>query len=473
LNEFSFEENNEEKVLFNEELYEEVINKKDIRFTEDDIEKINNLIQVEISQNLLDMLAEYEEQERNKPKPKTQQQVLEDILTTYAVERNLTFTKADIDAINKLMSVELDMDFVTDLRTNPERVKTVQKELKNPSAKHHQKPSEIMTLNVKDLLPDLSNELKKQGKKKIESNNKPEVVYYSEGYEVSKLEVSNDLADISTQLKSKKDNAFKPSYTSPVVEDGYTVSTLEIGKGVLPDLEDVKAHPKKYEDKPEPKKKADEKILLERLSNVTFKPFYDGIDTEEKHESHEVMTYQGIPLYQEPSEIEDFSESQEDSVHQAPQAYQEYHNDKREDDAKKLLELIEAQQAERAAKKQNLEERLQFKKELEQAAKKEQKSKKPQRIQFNESGQILSEAEINSQAKCQLIKSGEEYIVIGNINGNQVELKRYETLKNTNIQSRVHAKNQFGEVQYLIRLGQHKFVISVSKDNMEFVMDLC
>ena len=41
------------------------------------------------------------------------------------------------------------------------------------------------------MLPDLSEALKKQGGRKIESEAKPQVVYYSEGYDVSTLSLKD------------------------------------------------------------------------------------------------------------------------------------------------------------------------------------------------------------------------------------------------------------------------------------------
>ena len=110
------------------------------------------------------------------------------------------------------MNVEISKEFLTDLRTNKKRVKEVEQEIKAPKTYKTNK-SEILTLKVKDLLPNLSEELKKQGNTKIEPNTKQDIVYYSEGYEYQKLSVSDsELLDISHALSSKEATQHKDSY---------------------------------------------------------------------------------------------------------------------------------------------------------------------------------------------------------------------------------------------------------------------
>ena len=118
-------------------------------------------------------------------------EMLEGFVTAYTITQNVSFSKDDIDALKKLMSAELDNDFINDLKTDPIRREQMQEEFKKHKSKPH-KTSELLTLNVKDMLPDLSEALKKQGGKKIESEVKPQVVYYSEGYDVSTLKVNNN-----------------------------------------------------------------------------------------------------------------------------------------------------------------------------------------------------------------------------------------------------------------------------------------
>lgn len=84
---------------------------------------------------------------------------MEKFVTVYAVQQNVSFSKDDVDALNKLINVEIDNSFITDLRTDPDRMREMQDEIAKQKSKPH-KTSELLTLNVKDMLPDLSEALK-------------------------------------------------------------------------------------------------------------------------------------------------------------------------------------------------------------------------------------------------------------------------------------------------------------------------
>ena len=455
LNEFTFgsEDNIPDEEVFDEELYNRVINNKQIRFTKSDMQRINKLLQNEIGGQAVDDIRKRCAEEH--PKKLSQKEILEDLLSTYSIKQNINFTKEDVDALKKLMSVELDEDFVKNLHTNPKRIKIVEKEILESNEKQSHKNSEAATLQVKDLLPDLSKELKKQGNKKIVSEVKSQVVYYSEGYEVKKLSVSKDLSDISNALKRKDASDYKPSCKAPIVETGYEFSTLYI-KDELPDLADVIAHPDKYEEKEKKKEKIDENTLLKSLANVTFKPFYEepeNIQTGQKNDLH--LTENNI-LTQSNNIKTEFLKTE-----------------KVNDDAQKLLKLIEEKQAERELKKMAKEDAEEFKKELEKASKNEEKeNKQNELINFNgEDTQVIKSIKCTQNSSCLLVKSDAEYYIIGKINDKQFELKKYDSVSSTNMQIRLNDKNN--KEQYLVKIGSHKIVIKVTEEKMEFVMDLC
>ena len=137
------------------------------------------------------------------------------------------------------------------------------------------KPREIVTLSVKDMLPDLSDALKKQGGKKIESKGRAETVYFSEGYEVKKLKFNDVLPDLSAEINKPSAYVSKPSAGYDLADNSYDVDKLNISSS-LPDLTDMLANPEKYA-KPEAEKVfVDEDALLKNIVNVEFKPFYDG-----------------------------------------------------------------------------------------------------------------------------------------------------------------------------------------------------
>lgn len=510
LNEFTFNEEtetteNEEEGLFDEGLYQEVISSTELKFTKADIERLNQLLRLEISPETQTTLAEHIKAALAKPKPLTKKQIFEDLVTTYSIKQNITFSNDDINTIKNLMDVELDKNFITDLRTKPGRAKEAEKEIK-AQKQNKTKKSDIITLSVKDLLPDLSKELQKQGNKKIESEVKPQVVYYSEGYEYTKLSVSDDLADLSAALQSKDATEHKESYFAPIVEDGYEVSTLSI-KDELPDLEDVKANPEKYQDKKVEQEKVDENALLKSIANVTFKPFYEEVQEElNQFEGFEIINREDdiINIAEEPQkEInnaentnpEDFvfvneptiqtpESSTADIIESEPQVSEivpvsintkpvQSRRTKINDDAQRLLKLIEAQQIARQNKK--IEETAAFKQELESASgKTKTKVVKPEpdlpKIKPEDNNnEIIKTILINNNTECSLVKTDDGYEIIGCIKDKQFNLKHYDSLKSTNMQIRAHQKNK----QYLIKLGIHKFVINIYEDNMEFVMDLC
>ena len=261
----------EEKELYNVELYEQIINGK-FEFNSDDVNCINQLMQTEIADETIRNIKKY--LVSNPIKPKSKDKVLEDLVATYAITQNINFTNEDIAALYKIINVEIDSDFITDLRTNPQRTKEVSDEIVKAKNKIR-KPSEMVTLKVSDALPNLDEALKKQGNNKIKSDYKPQTVYYSEGYEVATLSISDGLPDLSKELGNKDAYASKPSAKFDLVDDSYEFETLSVTSD-LPDLSDVLKNPKNYESKEEETPPVDEKSMLESISNVEFKPFDDN-----------------------------------------------------------------------------------------------------------------------------------------------------------------------------------------------------
>ena len=262
-----------EETVFDEEIYNRIINNKNIKFSSNDIKCMNALVNNEIDDNTIKNIAQYTV---TNPidSAKKRKYVLEDIVTTYSISHGITFNQEDLEILNKLINVEIDSDFLSDLRTNSERTKQMQEEISNPGERRR-KPSEIITLNVKDMLPNLSEALVKQGNKAIESNYKPETVYFSEGYEVNKLKVNDILPDLTKEINNKESFVSKPSASFQYIDDSYEVSHLSIANE-LPDLADAIANPDKYITKEPEKFEVNEDALLASISNVQFKPFYDG-----------------------------------------------------------------------------------------------------------------------------------------------------------------------------------------------------
>lgn len=292
------------------EFYEKFINSSNCMFSNEDVEKINKLLNMEINDSTLKNIEKYAVSNPIKKQP-SRKQILEELVTTYAISQNVTFTKDDVGALYKLISVEIDSDFITDLKTNPQRVKEMEQELAISSNKT-KKPTEILTLNVKDVLPDLSEALRKQGKRAIQSEVKPQTVYYSEGYEVSKLSLDSEvLPDLSVEINNDSAYVSKPSCQYDLVDNSYDVSRLKISNQ-LPDLMDMLQNPDKYK-KEETPVEVNEEDLLNNIANVQFKPFYEGQDFEVLNNKEDFEEASVIDIQKELSQFDNIEIVNDDS----------------------------------------------------------------------------------------------------------------------------------------------------------------
>lgn len=578
LNDFSSEEEEkqrekeleEEHERENEQIFKDILNNNNIKFSAQDIARINNLMNSEISDETIKNISKLASTNPIKPVKRSKQEILEELLTSYTINQNISFTKDDVDALKKLISVELDSSFVTDLRTNPERLKEMQKELDAKSSKPH-KIKELLTLNVKDMLPDLSEALKKQGGREIQTEKHSEVVYYSEGYDVNILKVNENLPDLTKALKNNSNNKYRPSDEIVYSVDGYNVQTLAISDA-LPDMKDVKAHPNKYNQKKN-KIKADESALLRNIADVKFKPFYDGsenfeivndfsdtnvptvhdvqkefgqfkgfeiieeedkelvVNNEEKADDDfevlynndyydldkEINTEESNKIAEsveektlEPAEetiikpvekkitepveepmketaikpaVEKITEPKKEiiakpiekkSVENAPQkpvrvmppARQIKHNAHSEEEADKLMKMLEKQQQER-------KNRIENKTRNNIPNKSETLSTPKTCIVGDTEYEIISSFNFKNNMGCYLAKSDNGYSVLGFNKDSVFKLKNYEKLDSNNLQSRVTEKLPDGTLRYIIKIGLNKFILNVSEDNMEYIMDLC
>ena len=478
LNEFSFEEEQpqEPEEKFDEELYESTIKNENLNFSKDDSQRLNLLLQNEIGDETLNNIEEFAPKEP--VAPPTEMEVLESVLAEYTIKQNLAFSKDDVDTIRKLINVELDEDFITDLRTNPQRTEAMRQEIENKEKQPH-KTTEMLILNVKDLLPDLSKEMKKHGNGRIESEVKPDVVYYSEGYEVSKLSVSGDLANVSAAIHDEEANKFRPSDDLPIVENGYDVQTLSI-KDVLPDIADYKKHPDKYETKKKPEEKIDEKALLNSIQNVQFKPFYENVQEEmSQFEGFEIVDNEREERLADEKALKELEKlNRKPVVHVKPKQ-----TEKVKDEAQKLLDLIGEKQAERENKKQEeVKQETPLPKESQPAVvqntapvkKAPEVAENPTVCEIDgNSYNVVKSVKCGEKMVCYLTKKDNQYYVIGKKGGVYKILKQYDELSTENIQTRLNETKPDGSVQYLVRVSVHKFIINLTKTGMEFVMDLC
>ena len=74
---------------------------------------------------------------------------------------------------------------------------------------------------------------------------------------------------------------------------------------------------------------------------------------------------------------------------------------------------------------------------------------------------------------CYLAQINNEYAILGYVGDSIFKIKYYKKLSSNKLQARINEKLNDGTIQYIVRIGLHKFILNVKKDKMEYVMDLC
>ena len=526
-------------VSFDEEYYQELINSENITFTQSDIECINQLLESEINDETIRNITQYAVSNPIIKKP-TKEEILEELVTTYAISQNVVFSSDVMETLYKLISVEIDNDFITDLRTNPKRTEEMEAEILQGDEKL-KKPSDIITLNVKDMLPDLSEALKKQGDRKIESEARPETIYYSEGYEVNKLKINDLLPDLSLEINKSSSYVSKPSAEIEYADNNYEVQTLNISQE-LPDLQDYLANPDKYEKPKQEEVIVDEETLLKNISNVQFKPFYDGTQQFEvlndipsmsdiqrefsqfdNFEIHEEEVYTKNSVQEEYDDFEalfsnefvdlDNKDVVKDDIFEDDKELEkaleefiepEIEDKKIENDEVSINEplqkketfvplKLERKSVEFRHRKNTTERSEELIKKIEQTKQEREKRKarlalvqeENKKIDMKQTVQstkcivdgenytVISTVDLNEKVGCHLAKNENGYTVLGFCGRKIVKLMAYDSLKSEKIQARINEKISDSEFRYIIRIGLKKFLVNVSANNIEFMMNLC
>ncbi len=454
------------------EMFDKYIKNGVVTFSEDDVKRIEKLLNSEINDDTLKNIEKYAVHNPIEPVNINPKEKLENLITEYTVNQNLSFTKDDVDALDKLVQVEIDKTFTEDLTTNPDRTKQMQKEIESRQVSH--KKSEVLTLNVKDMLPDLSEALRKQGNKRIESEVKPQVVYYNEGYDVETLSVKDELPDIVLDFDNPEYNKYRPSDEVALADTGYEVQTLAI-KDELPDLKDAAEHPDKYSEHKE-KVKVDEEALLKNITNVTFKPFYDGnesLEISEKFESEpndnsefDVLEniFEENPEFRN-DEVMATAETEELPVLEKTKPKRNFEPDK---NTKDLLNVIEQQ------RKARREQKLAAENVKEPAKPQVEESMHPQSITYEgENYEILCDSKISENTGCYLAEGKHGFYIFGYTDEKITKLKYYDKIQSKRVQIRLNEKLEDGASQYIVRCGLRKFILNVKDGDMEYVMELC
>ena len=500
------EKSDEEIFTYDKDVYEQVLQDNELKFTEEDILCFNELLQSEISSEVMNNLSKYAVSNPIASQKPQKDSTLVNIVTDFAIKQNISFSAEDIIALKKIMSVELDSDFVTNLKTNSQKTQEMEQALLQPKPRKI-KPVELITLNVKDMLPNLAEELKQQGNKPIEFDAKPETVYFSEGYEVSTLKLDIDLPDLAKEVNNSSAYQSKPSEKVQVVDSSYFDSVEKITISGLPDLKDVMENPDKYEDSEPEVFVADENFLLNSIANVQFKPFDDGtrnfeiINNEEDFDEPVETSYDDFEaIYnQEFYDLDAINKETTQNKEKAetktldnteplaeknpikklePEQKKEVHS---EDVQKKIAASARQQAGRQRETKQTIEiQRLlnnDTKPETKitsQPVKKPVQEKKTSKVVINNNTfNVLNLVEISNGIGCYLAKSEKGYVVLAYKGDETTVLKEYDTVKSEKIQARIHETLADGTLRYLIRVGANKLVADLKDGKLNYVMDLC
>ncbi len=500
------EKSDEEIFTYDKDVYEQVLQDNELKFTEEDILCFNELLQSEISSEVMNNLSKYAVSNPIASQKPQKDSTLVNIVTDFAIKQNISFSAEDIIALKKIMSVELDSDFVTNLKTNSQKTQAMEQALLQPKPRKI-KPVELITLNVKDMLPNLAEELKQQGNKPIEFDAKPETVYFSEGYEVSTLKLDIDLPDLAKEVNNSSAYQSKPSEKVQVVDSSYFDSVEKITISGLPDLKDVMENPDKYEDSEPEVFVADENFLLNSIANVQFKPFDDGtrnfeiINNEEDFDEPVETSYDDFEaIYnQEFYDLDAINQETTQNKEKAetktldnteplaeknpikklePEQKKEVHS---EDVQKKTAASARQQAGRQRETKQTIEiQRLlnnDTKPETKitsQPVKKPVQEKKTSKVVINNNTfNVLNLVEISNGIGCYLAKSEKGYVVLAYKGDETTVLKEYDTVKSEKIQARIHETLADGTLRYLIRVGANKLVADLKDGKLNYVMDLC
>ena len=500
-------EENEKANKLNEELYEKILNNNKLNFSKDDIECINKLTNTEISDETINNIEKYAiSNPITGDKSSVREKLLEKFILDYTISQNVTFTSDDIKILNDLINVEIDKDFITDLRTNPNKNIQTKESSKDSLKQKAPKPTEILTLHISDKLPDLSEALKKQGNRPIKSEAKPEVIYYSEGYDVETLTLDFDLPDLSKEINNKSAYIHKESEAYNVVDTSYQIETLKIDTD-LPDLKDILENPDKYKEPEKEDVVIDMDKILKNLDNVQLKPFYDGteefevlnhFDDDDDFNQNKVEEFnfrdnliaENLNPIQEENIQTSYAEGTENAKKSA--SVKESVGSER---FKSMRENLEARKEKTKLKKErnndkskdlidriNNSRKLRAEKSTNKTEKEKQAQKKPSKdtssnsvIKYVINGityNIINSAKINDNIGFHLAKKGDLYVLLSYKNDEIEVIKEYKDLEVKSIKIRKDRNHKDDEQRFLMRLGNENFVVNVVDDKIIKVINL-
>jgi len=486
---FSFNESLEEEAdinerYFDEEFYKSTINNTSLKFSKDDILKIGELLKTEIQDEIIKDIKKHTVSNPIQSE-KTNKDFVEKFVLEYSLSRNTTFTSEDISILRKLMSVELDSDFITDLRTSPKRTIQMEEEILLNGDKY-KKPSEIITLKVSDMLPDLSEKLKEQGTERKEYAKKTDVVYIKEGYDVKTLAIKDELPDLSIEKNQGKEYLAKPQPVYKIVDADYAVGDKELNiLEEFPDFANIMLNAEKYNTKKEEFVEIDEEAFLKSILEAQIKPFYDEDARDDVFD--EIPTV--IDIKEEMKQFEGFEIfASEDEISLNHNSYFPSKTIEAEKniDLNKLLKVENVENVsinKKEIKTEVLSQKVEKTAKISNSVEKKNIQKKDlvnsnmnETLKFVVDGEIftvLSSVEIEKNKGCYLTKNQKGYTVFGYVGEKLLKIHYYDDLKSEKIQARLNEKFENGNSRYMIRIGTQKFIILILENDIKFIMDLC
>lgn len=394
----------------NDEIFNQLLGNKNISFTKDDIEEINKLLNCEISDEAIENIGKYT--------------ASEEIITPD--EENDIITNSD-----KLPQENERHEFV---------------EIENIS-----KEDDIIRERLERLLADYQ----------IDQN----IIFNSKDVEAIRKLMSVELdEDFVKNLKTNSKRTEEMTWEM-LNRDVKTHNTTEIiTLNVQKDLPNLSEELKKYKNKEIVSDRAPEVIYYDKSYEVSTIPVDDAL----KNISFDSYKKE----IEKPLELKNSKPDSDTPIVAAKKINTEF--TKQKTDAvqnKNRVQKNVQNTAESKVTQQNI-----TKPSTDPAVKqKVARGKHPREytidgIKYN----IIAIAPFTDKIGCYLSTSEQEgYSILGYVGTKIFKIKHYEKLNNSKLQTRMSEKLSDGSVRYIVRIGIHKFILEVSDNKLEYVMDLC
>ena len=90
----------------------------------------------------------------------------------------------------------------------------------------------------------------------------------------------------------------------------------------------------------------------------------------------------------------------------------------------------------------------------------------------NETYTVLSTISFDEKRGCHLAKNSSGYTILSYVNNNIQKIRDFDDLKSTKLQARLSENLSDNTARYLVRIATTKFIIDVTENSINYVMDL-